>query len=259
MVLLGIGNFEIEPLVVTASIDVILQNKVIGLEDVAFIIIVVNIQQVAALEVRIKDETAVVVFRLDLCSFGLYLWEIALSFGFEVDPSNIDEDVCEVVLLGSGVKAMVVDISVLINIPESASEFFLAFGVELFYLFLHFAMFKECVLDGDEPTVDIFAGLLGPRQDVAVGPRQLFSIEAAGRVDFVGLGLAIQQFTGSWDMFEYANLNFLVEWSFDGFLLAVCGVIEISPVRLASILQHQRITFINNIICYNQLLASLAN
>ena len=191
LILFGVSDFEIEPLIVSTSIDVILQNEVIGLKNVTWVIIIVSIEQIATLEMRVKDETTVVVFRLSLCSFGFDLRKIAITFWFKVNSCNIHENISKVVLLGGGIKAMVVHISVLINIPKSASEFFLTFGVELFYLFLHFSMLEECILDGDEPTTDIFASFFSFRQDVAVGPCQLLSIEAASRVDFVGLVLPI--------------------------------------------------------------------
>ena len=191
LILFGVSDFEIEPLIVSTSIDVILQNEVIGLKNVTLVIIIVSIEQIATLEMRVKDETTVVIFRLSLCSFGFDLRKIAITFWFKVNSCNIHENISKVVLLGGGIKAMVVHISVLINIPKSASEFFLTFGVELFYLFLHFSMLEECILDGDEPTTDIFASFFSFRQDVAVGPCQLLSIEAASRVDFVGLVLPI--------------------------------------------------------------------
>ena len=191
LILFGVSDFEIEPLIVSTSIDVILQNEVIGLKNVTWVIIIVSIEQIATLEMRVKDETTVVVFRLSLCSFGFDLRKIAIIFWFKVNSCNIHENISKVVLLGGGIKAMVVHISVLINIPKSASEFFLTFGVELFYLFLHFSMLEECILDGDEPTTDIFASFFSFRQDVAVGPCQLLSIEAASRVDFIGLVLPI--------------------------------------------------------------------
>lgn len=83
LVLLCIGNLEVEPLIMSSCIDIIMQYQVIGLVCVAFIIVLVYVEEVAALEVRIKDETAIVVFCWWLGSLRLDLWEVvAFGFGF---------------------------------------------------------------------------------------------------------------------------------------------------------------------------------
>lgn len=110
----------------TASVDVVLQDEVIGFKSVAFIMVAIDIEQVTTFEVRIKDEATIVVFECVLCSFGFDLWEIAFGFGLQVDACDVYEVVSKVVLFGVGFKAMVVYIPLVVDIPESTSEFLFA-------------------------------------------------------------------------------------------------------------------------------------
>lgn len=53
MILLCVSDLEVEPLIVSASIDVILQDQIVGFN--APLITPVDIQKIAALEIRIKN------------------------------------------------------------------------------------------------------------------------------------------------------------------------------------------------------------
>jgi len=81
LVLLGVGDLEVEPLVVAAGVDIVLQNEVIGLEGVAVVVVGVGVEEVAALEVGVEDETCVVVFGVLVGRPGLDLREVAFGFG----------------------------------------------------------------------------------------------------------------------------------------------------------------------------------
>jgi len=112
------------------------------------------------------------------------------------------------------------------------------------------------VLDGDQPTADVLAGLLHSGQHVAVGLGELLGVEAAGGVDLVGAVVAVQEFAGGWDMFQDADLYLLLEGGLQGFVVAGAGALELPRGFGFCSAGHQRIIFNNNIICYR---ASLAN
>jgi hypothetical protein len=239
LVLARVGDLEVEPLVVASRVDVVLQDEVVGIDRVALVVVFVDVEQVAALEVGVEDERAVV-FALLGGRLALDLGEVVgLGFGLQVDACDVHEQISKVVLLHPGFEPGVVDLLFAEGFPKGVIGVLLLPAQQLPHLVLHPPILKNCVLDGDESVADDLGGLVNLGHDALVGPRQLFLVEAAGRVDLIGFILAVEDFAGSRDVPENANLDSIVLGEFDE------GLVRVGIVELLSFV-HQRLYF-NNI------------
>lgn len=245
LVLFGVCYFEVEPLVVATGVDIILQYQIIGLIGISLVIIFVYVEQVATFEMRVKNERAIVIFE---CS-GSYLWSdvweiIGFCFWFNIDPCDIHEDVSKIMFLDARFKPMVVYILLIINIPKSRSKVLFIFAIQLFNFLLHPTVLKHCIFNRYQPTTHILRIFLNFGQNVFVSSVEFFRVEASCRVDLVGSVLAFKYFASGRDMFENADFSVLGGRQVDGVLFAFAGVIKLG------VSVHQRLFFINNIICY---------
>jgi hypothetical protein len=118
MLISRVGDLEVEPLVVASCVDVVLQDEVIGIDRITFIVVFVDAEEVAALEVGVEGE-GTVVFALLGCGFALDLGKVVgLGFGFQVDACDVHEEISRVVLLHPGFEPGVVDLLFAEGVPE---------------------------------------------------------------------------------------------------------------------------------------------
>ncbi len=116
LVLFGVSHLEIKPLIVPACINIILHYEVISLNDISFIVVLENIEQVTTLEMRIENNRSIVVINCFLLVFSFYLRQ-SFSFGIEVQPCNVHEQISKMVLFWSCFKSTIVQLFIMIHIP----------------------------------------------------------------------------------------------------------------------------------------------
>lgn len=135
----------------SSSIDVILQNEVIGIYDVLFVTVLVDIHQIAALKVRVEDQRPIVLAQLGGI-LALDLREVVEPrLSLEVDPSDVHEQIGKVMFLDLGLKAGVVDLPLSVDVPKSIAVILLLFAQHLLHLVLHPPVFVHRILNGDQP------------------------------------------------------------------------------------------------------------
>lgn len=71
--------------------------------------------------------------------------------GFEVDPSDVHEQIGKVMFFDLGLKAGVVDLPLSVDVPKSIAAILLLLAQHLLHLVLHPPVFVHRVLDGDQP------------------------------------------------------------------------------------------------------------
>jgi hypothetical protein len=157
----------------SSSVDVILKDKVVCFDRVPLVVVPVSIEKVATLEVRIKDKGSVVVIIFGLKTsntFVPYLREVVSSTSIvQVDPCYIHEDIGEIVLFERRLKPAIVQLLIVVQIPQGIPAFLLILMINIFYLFLHLAVLKEGVLDGQQSVANKFGSVVKFGHEVLVG------------------------------------------------------------------------------------------
>lgn len=135
----------------SSSIDVILQNEVIGIYDVLFVTVLVDIHQIAALKVRVEYQRPIVLAELGgILAFNLRE-VVEPCLGLEVDPSDVHEQIGKVMFLDLGLKAGVVDLPLSVDVPKSIAAILFLLAQHLLHLVLHPPVFVHRVFDRDQP------------------------------------------------------------------------------------------------------------
>lgn len=60
LILACVGDLEVKPLIVSSCIDVVLKDEVVGVDNVLLIVVLVDIHQVATLEVGVKYQRPII-------------------------------------------------------------------------------------------------------------------------------------------------------------------------------------------------------
>lgn len=107
-------------------------------------------------------------------------------------------------------------------------------------------MLKHCIFNRDKSTTHILRVFFSLCQNIFISFVKFFGIETSCWIDLVGSVLAFEYFASSWDMFEDADFNVLMGRYIEVVVFAVSRVIKFG------VIVHQRLIFINNIICYKK-------
>lgn len=115
---LGVGHFEVKPLVMSLRVDVVLQDQIVRF-DSSFLLGLVDCQEIAGLEVRVKDQPFSLGVGFVQLIFGPDVREVVFVFGvFELDSRDGKEYVGEVVPLHGGGEPAVVGLFIMVVIPK---------------------------------------------------------------------------------------------------------------------------------------------
>ncbi len=191
----------------SSGVDVVLEDEVVGLNCVPLVVVLVDVEEVAAFEVGVEDKRAIV-FALLGGHLAFYLGEVVLLyFGLEVDPCDVHQQISKVVFFHLRLEPRVIYLPLAVHIPESTTVVLLLLAEHVLHPFLHAAILVNCVLDGDESVSHQFGRLVDFGHDEFVGPGELFLVQASRGINFIGFVLAIQDLAGRGDVLQNTDLH----------------------------------------------------
>lgn len=97
-----------------SSIDIVMQNKIIGINPIVIFTILIHVKQISTLKMRIEYQRVAI---LHNTAPILYWRQIALDFTIQIYISNLHKHISEILSFDCLLKSTIIQLSLTVNLP----------------------------------------------------------------------------------------------------------------------------------------------